>query len=51
MLFSKPLFFMTRTKLLLLVYRDRGEIAGECICPLSWSVHHNFVRDGKYSLG
>jgi hypothetical protein len=22
---------------------------GECICPLSWSVHCNFVRDGKYS--
>jgi hypothetical protein len=21
---------------------------GECICPLSWSVHWNFVRDGKY---
>jgi hypothetical protein len=20
---------------------------GECICPLSWSVHCNFVRDGK----
>jgi hypothetical protein len=18
----------------------------ECICPLSWSVHHNFARDG-----
>ncbi len=22
---------------------------GECICPLSWSVHHNFVRDGRHS--
>jgi hypothetical protein len=22
---------------------------GECICPLSWSVHSNFVRDGSYS--
>jgi hypothetical protein len=22
---------------------------GECICPLSWSVHCNFVRDGNYS--
>jgi hypothetical protein len=28
-------------------YRGRVEI-GECICPLSWSVHHNFVRDGRY---
>jgi hypothetical protein len=25
----------------------RGRVAiGECICPLSWSVHYNFVRDG-----
>jgi hypothetical protein len=22
---------------------------GECICLLSWRVHHNFVRDGRYS--
>jgi hypothetical protein len=22
---------------------------GDCICPLSWSVHFNFVRDGNYS--
>ncbi len=31
-------------------YRGRAEI-GECIRPLSWSVHHNFVlvRDGRYS--
>jgi hypothetical protein len=21
----------------------------QCICPLSWSVHDNFVRDGRYS--
>ncbi len=21
----------------------------ECLCPLSWSVHCNFVRDGNYS--
>jgi hypothetical protein len=26
-------------------YRGRGEI-GECICPLSLSVQHNFVHDG-----
>jgi hypothetical protein len=34
-------------------YRNRVEIGGmyncTCICPLSWSVHHNFVRDGRYS--
>jgi hypothetical protein len=29
-------------------YRGRVEI-GECICPPSWSVLYNFVRDGKYS--
>jgi hypothetical protein len=29
-------------------YRGREEI-GDCICPLSWSEHHNFVRDGRYS--
>ncbi len=22
---------------------------GEYICPLNWSVHHNFVRDGRYT--
>ncbi len=22
---------------------------GECICSLSWSVHHNFACDGRYS--
>ncbi len=25
------------------------EKEGECICPLSWSVHHNFARDGRLS--
>jgi hypothetical protein len=29
-------------------YRGRVEV-GECICPLSWSIHQNFVHDGKYS--
>jgi hypothetical protein len=24
---------------------------GECICPLSWSVHHNFVRDCRIVKG
>jgi hypothetical protein len=23
----------------------------ECICPLSWNVHFNFLRDGNYSEG
>ncbi len=30
--------------------RSRVEI-GKCICPLSLSVHHNYVRDGRYSEG
>jgi hypothetical protein len=30
-------------------YRGRVEIAGVYICPLSWSVHYNFFRDGRYS--
>jgi hypothetical protein len=29
-------------------YRGRVEI-GECICPLSWSVHHNLVSNDRYS--
>ncbi len=29
-------------------YRSRVEIGGECICPLSWSVHPTFARDGRY---
>ncbi len=28
--------------------RARVEI-GEFICPVSWSVYHNFVHDGRYS--
>ncbi len=32
------------------IYRGRVEIGGVyCICPLSWSVHQNCVRDGSYS--
>ncbi len=27
--------------------RGRGEIGGVYICPLSWSRHHNFARDGR----
>ncbi len=31
-------------------YRGRIEIGGVyCICPFSWSLHHDFVRDGRYS--
>ncbi len=32
-------------------YRGRVEKGGVymTICPLSWSVHHNFERDGRYS--
>jgi hypothetical protein len=30
-------------------YRGRVEIGGYWIFPLSWSVHHIFERDGKYS--
>ncbi len=26
------------------------EKQGECICPLSWRLHHSFVRDGRYSV-
>jgi hypothetical protein len=31
------------------VCSGRVEIGGGCIRPLSWIVHHNFVRDGRYS--
>ncbi len=24
---------------------------GECICPISRSIHHSFARDGRYSKG
>jgi hypothetical protein len=30
-------------------YRDRGEIGGVYLFPLSWSLHHNFAHDGRYS--
>jgi hypothetical protein len=28
-------------------YRGRVDIGGVTTCPLSWSVHHNVVRDGR----
>ncbi len=28
-------------------YRGRGEIGGVYLLSLSWSVHHNFARDGR----
>jgi hypothetical protein len=34
------------TELHILVDMTQGDCIG--ICPLSWSVHCNFVRDGKF---
>ncbi len=31
------------------MYRPQSTYRGECISPFSWSVHHNFLRDGRYS--
>ncbi len=39
--FCKPLLVTTE-------YISLQEMKqGQCICPLSWSVHYNFTRDGK----
>jgi hypothetical protein len=32
-----------------LTYGGRVEMGGGVFLPLSWSVHNNFVRDGRYS--